>query len=50
MTASLRFDGELHIGLNDYKTNLVPYPRINHMMVSHAPITNMSESHFDSSN
>jgi len=48
MTASLRFDGELHIGLQDYKTNLVPYPRINHMMVSHAPITNMSERHFDS--
>ena len=28
-TASLRFDGALHLNLGEFSENLVPYPRIN---------------------
>ena len=27
MTASLRFDGALNVDLNEFQTNLVPFPR-----------------------
>ena len=27
ITASLRFDGALNVDLNEFQTNLVPYPR-----------------------
>ena len=27
VTASLRFDGALNVDLNEFQTNLVPYPR-----------------------
>jgi len=38
MTASLRFDGELNVDMNEFQTNLVPYPRIHFMLSSFAPI------------
>jgi tubulin alpha len=38
MTASLRFAGQLNVDLNEFQTNLVPYPRIHFMMESYAPI------------
>jgi len=38
LTASLRFDGALNVDLNEFQTNLVPYPRIHFMMTSYAPI------------
>uniref|UniRef100_A0A6B2L3Z9 Tubulin alpha chain n=1 Tax=Arcella intermedia TaxID=1963864 RepID=A0A6B2L3Z9_9EUKA len=41
LTCSLRFPGSLNVDLNEYKTNLVPYPRIHFQMCSYAPL--MSE-------
>merc|ERR1711997_1315091 len=39
MTASLRFEGELNVDLNEFQTNLVPFPRLHFMITSMAPIT-----------
>jgi len=38
LTCSLRFPGSLNVDLNEYKTNLVPYPRIHFLTCSYAPI------------
>ena len=38
LTASLRFDGPLNTDLNEFQTNLVPYPRIHFVLNSFAPI------------
>ena len=38
MTASIRFDGQLNVDINEFQTNLVPYPRIHFMLASYAPI------------
>jgi len=38
VTASLRFDGVLNIDLNEFQTNLVPYPRIHFPLTSYAPL------------
>jgi tubulin alpha len=40
MTASLRFEGELNVDLNEFQTNLVPFPRLHFMITSLAPISN----------
>jgi tubulin alpha len=39
MTASLRFEGELNVDLNEFQTNLVPFPRLHFMTTSLAPVT-----------
>jgi len=39
MTASLRFEGELNVDLNEFQTNLVPFPRLHFMTTAMAPIT-----------
>merc|ERR1712087_172759 len=39
MTASLRFEGELNVDLNEFQTNLVPFPRLHFMVTAMAPIT-----------
>merc|ERR1719334_1960732 len=39
MTASLRFEGELNVDLNEYQTSLVPFPRLHFYIGSLAPIT-----------
>ncbi|ODV60147.1 tubulin alpha chain [Ascoidea rubescens DSM 1968] len=44
VTASLRFDGSLNVDLNEFQTNLVPYPRIHFPLVSYAPIISKSKS------
>ncbi len=31
MTASIRFDGQLNVDINEFQTNLVPYPRYAHV-------------------
>merc|ERR1712050_576334 len=38
MTASLRFDGELNVDLGEFKTNLVPFPRLHFMTTALAPV------------
>jgi len=38
LTASLRFDGTLNVDVNEFQTNLVPYPRIHFMLTSYAPL------------
>jgi tubulin alpha len=38
ITASLRFTGSLNVDLNEFQTNLVPYPRIHFPLVTYAPI------------
>lgn len=38
MTASLRFGGELNVDLNEFQTNLVPFPRLHFMLTAMAPI------------
>merc|ERR1712124_4771 len=38
MTASVRFSGQLNVDMNEFETNLVPYPRIHFMLSSFAPI------------
>ena len=40
MTASLRFNGLLNVDLNEFQTNLVPYPRIHFPHIAYAPIVN----------
>merc|ERR1712003_123445 len=39
MTASLRSEGELNVDLNEFQTNLVPFPRLHFMITSMAPVT-----------
>lgn len=38
ITASLRFDGALNVDLNEFQTNLVPYPRIHFPLTAYSPI------------
>jgi len=38
LTASLRFAGSLNVDINEFQTNLVPYPRIHFMLCSYAPV------------
>merc|ERR1712038_1026680 len=38
MTASLRFDGELNVDLGEFRTNLVPFPRLHFMTTALAPV------------
>jgi len=47
MTASLRFEGELNVDLNEFQTNLVPFPRLHFMTTSMAPITTPSKAESD---
>lgn len=44
LTASLRFDGALNVDLNEFQTNLVPYPRIHYVLASYAPIISSKKS------
>merc|ERR1711970_733285 len=38
MTAAIRFTGELNVDMNEFQTNLVPFPRLHFMTTSTAPI------------
>ena len=44
LTASLRFAGSLNVDINEFQTNLVPFPRIHFMLTSYAPVISKSKS------
>jgi len=44
MTAALRFDGELNVDMNEFQTNLVPFPRLHFMTTSLAPVISKSKT------
>merc|ERR1711988_533375 len=43
MTAALRFDGELNVDMNEFQTNLVPFPRLHFMTTSLAPVVSTAK-------
>lgn len=45
LTASLRFDGALNVDMNEFQTNLVPYPRIHFMLCSYAPVLSAEKAY-----
>jgi len=44
MTAALRFDGELNVDMNEFQTNLVPFPRLHFMTTSLAPVVSKAKN------
>ncbi|KAF7544525.1 hypothetical protein G7Z17_g9884 [Cylindrodendrum hubeiense] len=48
ITSSLRFDGALNVDLNEFQTNLVPYPRIHYPLISYAPVISADKSQHES--
>lgn len=48
ITSSLRFDGALNVDLNEFQTNLVPYPRIHYPLISYAPVVSAAKSAHES--
>ena len=45
LTASMRFDGSLHVDLAEFQTNLVPYPRIHFTVSSYAPFISSEKAY-----
>lgn len=39
ITASLRFPGVLNVDINEFQTNLVPFPRVHFPLLAYAPLT-----------
>jgi len=47
LTGSLRFTGSLNVDINEFQTNLVPYPRIHFMLCSYAPLISAEKAHHE---
>ncbi|XP_066932954.1 tubulin alpha chain-like [Clytia hemisphaerica] len=47
ITASLRFDGSLNVDLNEFQTNLVPYPRIHFPVATIAPVLSAAKAYHE---
>jgi tubulin alpha len=47
LTTSLRFDGALNVDINEFQTNLVPYPRIHFMLTSYAPVISPEKAYHE---
>merc|ERR1712156_545604 len=43
MTSALRFEGDLNVDMNEFQTNLVPFPRLHFMTSSYAPLLERSK-------
>ncbi|KOS18677.1 Tubulin alpha chain [Escovopsis weberi] len=48
ITSSLRFEGSLNVDLNEFQTNLVPFPRIHYPLISYAPVVSKRKSSHES--
>jgi len=44
LTCSLRFQGSLNVDINEFQTNLVPYPRIHFLLCSYAPLITVDKA------
>jgi len=50
MTAALRFNGELNVDMNEFQTNLVPFPRLHFMTTSLAPVISAAKAGAEAQN
>lgn len=44
ITASLRFPGTLNVDINEFQTNLVPFPRVHFPLLAYAPFASVQRS------